>query len=359
MKRNARRLTRPAICILAILAFAFGSTCAADSRVSDRAGIKTARQTIRIAGKTFVAYGDLLIEQKYLRSASVIPVRLWPGGRIPVQFRSEVPFSARQSFFEACNAWGAEANISCFTRAAEPDFLDVTNGADCVIGAAGCSLYGVHGGPQLFGIRDWYAMPVILHELGHALGLAHEHQRFDRDVFVQINFQHVLPQAIHAFDRINTRYESYYDYASVMHYGANAASADGYDTITTLDPAYSAIIGNAEVLSRRDRLAAMKLYGSKSGLVNIEVPVVVGKYLSVAQGLLRLDYGLTAEVTAGPTQRKIIRLTNCEREIIEPEVVTQVPAAGTMVAFGSVVEVVTTPNSEFVMRPPPPGKICE
>jgi len=90
-----------------------------------------------------------------------------------------------------------------------------------------------------------------IHELLHALGIFHEQSRSDRDKFVKINFDNVIPRmsclimAITVvylsrgtifnylpefseyrsnFDKQslkNTTYQFEYDYDSVMHYGKN------------------------------------------------------------------------------------------------------------------------------------------
>ena len=67
---------------------------------------------------------------------------------------------------------------------------------------------------------------VVAHEIGHALGRVHEHQRDDRDRYVTVNARNIAPYAAANFDRLRSRYtngyqptsEGDYDYASAMHY---------------------------------------------------------------------------------------------------------------------------------------------
>ena len=67
------------------------------------------------------------------------------------------------------------------------------------------------------------------HELGHVLGFRHEHQRWDRDEFVTIHYEHIKAGGQHDYDWIpKTNWivnSTAYDYRSIMHYRVCWASA--------------------------------------------------------------------------------------------------------------------------------------
>ncbi|USP73692.1 zincin [Curvularia clavata] len=44
---------------------------------------------------------------------------------------------------------------------------------------------------QLVHIADGYTLLGAMHELGHVLGMAHEHNRSDRDIYIQVNHKHL------------------------------------------------------------------------------------------------------------------------------------------------------------------------
>ena len=76
---------------------------------------------------------------------------------------------------------------------------------------------------------DRFEQRAILHELGHKIGLEHEHQRPDRDLFITIDWNKVSPEFVPQFSHLEPELYDYtiyqYDYESVMHYGEEDTSA--------------------------------------------------------------------------------------------------------------------------------------
>lgn len=91
-----------------------------------------------------------------------------------------------------------------------------------------CSFVGKKGGAQDVVIK--YCDKIgIVHELGHVIGFHHEHNRPDRDEFVEIKWER-MEDARHAYnfeklssDKVDTLDEPY-DFESVMHYTEDANS---------------------------------------------------------------------------------------------------------------------------------------
>ena len=75
----------------------------------------------------------------------------------------------------------------------------------------------------------------MIHEFLHTLGFHHEHNRFDRDDYVQIHYENIIPEKIENFKKITAKayYNLPYDGTSIMHYKSDAFSMNGFDTITS------------------------------------------------------------------------------------------------------------------------------
>jgi hypothetical protein len=78
---------------------------------------------------------------------------------------------------------------------------------------------GVKGGAQYISLGFAGSTSLVIHELGHAIGLYHEHQRADRDAFVTFMPVCVQNGKLSQFDiRLGFNMGAY-DKASIMHYG--------------------------------------------------------------------------------------------------------------------------------------------
>uniref|UniRef100_A0A1I7WN68 Metalloendopeptidase n=1 Tax=Heterorhabditis bacteriophora TaxID=37862 RepID=A0A1I7WN68_HETBA len=72
---------------------------------------------------------------------------------------------------------------------------------------------------------DCLADYIIWHEVMHAIGFEHEHQRPDRDSFIHVKYSHVEPGQLGNFEKISSSevdYPDTYDYKSIMHYDSFA-----------------------------------------------------------------------------------------------------------------------------------------
>ncbi|MBC9909181.1 M12 family metallopeptidase [Chitinophaga varians] len=153
---------------------------------------------------------------------SVTPsnVSLWAYRTIPFIFESDYPY--QQEVMAAMTQWEIAAGVTFLQWTDEPNYLYIQKES-----SDNESDIGMKGGKQIVGISQ---TNLALHELGHAIGLAHEHSRSDRDDHVDMQWQYIdggQSNAQFTKDRFSNNLTDY-DRMSVMHYPAPATGWGGY-----------------------------------------------------------------------------------------------------------------------------------
>ena len=174
---------------------------------------------------------------------------VWPNGRIPYEISSVISATGKQTIQVAISEWNTKTGINLVPRNGEADYVRFVQGEGCQ------SWIGKIGGMQEISCDlssgSYFDSGSIVHEIGHAVGLLHEHQRPDRDSYITVNYANVDPDYVDEFDLLSTQelLLTAYDYGSIMHYFKDAFSNGGGDTIAT--PA-GQVIGVSSELSPLD-----------------------------------------------------------------------------------------------------------
>ncbi|XP_057322590.1 bone morphogenetic protein 1 homolog [Microplitis mediator] len=118
--------------------------------------------------------------------------RLWDKGIIPYEFDNIFTESQQRLIREAMREWERSTCITFVKRIPKvhTKFLHFTE-LDC-----GCCFTFLPHFPKIKLIslqKECVDFPIILHELGHAIGFEHEHNRPDRDKYVHIIGQNIHP----------------------------------------------------------------------------------------------------------------------------------------------------------------------
>lgn len=144
-------------------------------------------------------------------------------------------------------------------RTIEEDFIEFIDGNGC------WSWLGRIGGRQELSLdrNGCIEQGIPIHEVIHALGYDHMHNHIDRDNYVKIHWENVLPEFYSNFDKVDPQwfdnFGTPYDLLSVMHYPRWAFSYNGDDAIEPHDVNYIDKIGS-QYLSENDALRLNRMY---------------------------------------------------------------------------------------------------
>jgi len=163
---------------------------------------------------------------------------LWPKAIIPYTIDKSLE-SMTDEIAGAVKEWNEKTNITLVHYDLEKDWLKsefgaefrliwrihfmVTDGTSCfsMVGRRQSNKYTNIKQAQVISLANSFSHKTALHEIGHTIGLWHEHNRPDRDVFITVNNDNIEADNLDQYE-INKDGESAmvgdYDYKSIMHY---------------------------------------------------------------------------------------------------------------------------------------------
>lgn len=198
-------------------------------------------------------------------------VSLWPATTASAPYLYEIPYTISDDFSDdyvedviepAIDHWNTNTNVRFVPwDGVATDYVEILS-----VAGRCWSNAGRQSGRQEIKLDEAGCTRVatVIHELGHTVGLKHEHQRLDRDQFVRIIDENIQTDP----DR-SGNFTVYgpglplgeYGYTSIMHYrptafGKTAAAGGQMVTIQSLGPA----IAPASVLTAGDLAGVRRLY---------------------------------------------------------------------------------------------------
>lgn len=178
----------------------------------------------------------------------------------------------------AVRHYAENTGVNLVRRTDEGDYIEIRDfgsGENPGGRACGSSPLGRKGGKQSLRFIPGGSLGCLLHELGHALGVAHEQARADRNDFVEVRMENVADGREHNFDQeMECAFDDVgpYDMGSIMHYGpadfmrlgltCNDTDRSGC-TIVPRDESISVFaLGRAGTLSEGDRRGLCDTYSN-------------------------------------------------------------------------------------------------
>jgi hypothetical protein len=216
----------------------------------------------------YVQIDDEIVPEEVLLGDATWYAIAWPGGVVPFDFAASVNAQNQSRAADAMADVAAVANVTFVPRTTEPNWVRIH------AGTSNSSYVGMNLGMQPLTVVSWGSRYVIVHELIHALGFWHEHQRPDRDSYVTINWANIQGSYAYNFNLLAPAATvGAYDFDSVMHYPACAFSLDcpPGSTCTCSNVAISALppyassqgsMGQRQHLSLGDAAGLASYYGA-------------------------------------------------------------------------------------------------
>jgi Astacin (Peptidase family M12A)/IPT/TIG domain/Divergent InlB B-repeat domain len=196
--------------------------------------------------------------------------QLWPlvGGvhNVPyVRTDSNAALTAAISAFNSAFA----GLIQFVPRSGESNYVNIT--VEAGGSGEGFSDVGISSiQPNTLDCGDGCTEATWLHEMGHTVGLLHEHQRPDRDTYITLNLANAdLPNVPGNFTLFSFDYQTLglYDYASVMHYGPFGFSKAGQPVLESIPAGIP--LSNDTGYSDGDIDQSERLYGAAPANVTV------------------------------------------------------------------------------------------
>jgi hypothetical protein len=194
----------------------------------------------------------------------------WDFGVIPYQISPDFTSQQHQNIVTALEIWVQVAPIRFVPRTTQSGYLVIvtttaTSGGSPCFSTVGQATRGVRIVTNLGG-NCASALSTTSHELGHAVGLFHEHSRADRDDYIEIDLDNVAPVSQFAFRKLTLPLTGTYDFGSVMHYSPTTFAIDPQRPVIKPLPQYASmasVMGRAPRPSALDHAGVAFLYNSQ------------------------------------------------------------------------------------------------
>ncbi|XP_073434354.1 hatching enzyme 1.2-like [Dendrobates tinctorius] len=219
-------------------------------------------ERVNKARKSGLHHGDIVVKDGRSAITCTTGNCFWPKAAdglvsIPYTLDSQFTKDDKGEILKAMLEFSTMTCVRFVPRTREADYLNIISDIGC------WSMLGRSGGPQYVSVDREGCMlhGVIQHKLNHAIGFEHEHSRSDRDSYVKILWDNIVPGYNASFQKSNTNNLGLeYDYTSVMHYGKFAFAINYFRPTIQPIPTAQINIGQRIGLSNLDVAKINRLY---------------------------------------------------------------------------------------------------
>ncbi|VDN02114.1 unnamed protein product [Thelazia callipaeda] len=217
--------------------------------------------------------GPVASKKRFRRNGINRPTKLWPGGKIPYSISPHYTNIERALLAKAVKQVYHDKTCLRFVPRSpyEGDYLFIGKVDGCF------SEVGRTSGVQVLSLDNGcMEYTTIIHEMMHVVGFYHEHERWDRDNYIDIIWQNIDRAAIDQFGKVDLSKTSYYgqpyDYRSILHYDRLAFSKNGFPTMLPKQKGFELTIGNAKDFSEIDLAKINRMYGCPDSYITSSQP---------------------------------------------------------------------------------------
>nr|WP_315027134.1 M12 family metallopeptidase [uncultured Chryseobacterium sp.] len=179
--------------------------------------------------------GDIVLSDQQLAEGNVAQkggasFSRWPGGKVYYTVASNMGSINANKITSAVNEYNSKTNTQWIPRTNQSNYVEFIFGSSS--GADGWAHIGYQGGKQTVSLDQYISVGSVIHEMGHTVGLYHEHTRKDRDQYVTILWNNIQDGQAYNFNIYNSGTDiGPFNINSVMMYWPNSYSKNGQPTI--------------------------------------------------------------------------------------------------------------------------------
>lgn len=179
--------------------------------------------------------GDIILSDKQLTddgsaNRGGASFSRWPGSKIYYTVASNMGSINANKITTAVNEYNSKTNTQWIPRTNQANYVEFIFGSSS--GSDGWAHIGYQGGKQSISLDQYISVGSVIHEMGHTVGLYHEHSRKDRDQYLSIQWNNIQDGQAYNFNIYSSGTDiGPFNINSVMMYWPNSYSKNGLPTI--------------------------------------------------------------------------------------------------------------------------------